>query len=208
MALSRSEFDGGNWSVGQPNNTVDPKWAEVVAQKSSCNGQVTTGPVTNHRATRDEDIRQIPYTSICGEDWFTVEVHAKAGGGDEAYPAISIFDRNHKLIVQFDSELNEKTGAGFVESRGEVVRSGKYNAYYKAELADGSNKTAPVFIGLTTHGKKLGDVTIEAGDTHANVLPTATRLEDRKRLADHARLEVPRHQSVDILRGPSVGHAN
>jgi len=29
-----------------------------------------------------------------------------------------------------------------------------------------------------------------------------------KRLADHARLEVPRHQSVDILRGPSVGHAN
>ena len=30
----------------------------------------------------------------------------------------------------------------------------------------------------------------------------------RKRLADHARLEVPRHQSVDILRGPSVGHAN
>ncbi len=31
---------------------------------------------------------------------------------------------------------------------------------------------------------------------------------DGKRLADHARLEVPRHQSVDILRGPSVGHAN
>ncbi|MDQ0323593.1 hypothetical protein QO002_005799 [Pararhizobium capsulatum DSM 1112] len=29
-----------------------------------------------------------------------------------------------------------------------------------------------------------------------------------KRLADPARLEVPRHQSVDILRGPSVGHAN
>jgi hypothetical protein len=29
-----------------------------------------------------------------------------------------------------------------------------------------------------------------------------------KRLADHARLEVPRHQSVDILRGPTVGHAN
>jgi hypothetical protein len=28
-----------------------------------------------------------------------------------------------------------------------------------------------------------------------------------KRLADHVRLEVPGHQSLDVLGGPLVGHA-
>lgn len=179
MALSRSEFDGGRWAPVRPNDTADPTWAgtlKAATQKSSCNGKTMIGPVSSDRSNGDEDIRQIPYRSACGADWFTVEAHAKAEDG--SYPALYIFDRNHNLIVEFDSQLGSREGAGFVEGRDEVVHEGSYTAYYKADLPDDTNKTSHVFIELTTHGERLGDVSIETADTHANLLPTEHRLEN------------------------------
>ncbi len=178
MVLSVSEFDGGKRSVVRPDEAVDRGWSgtlEAVSQKSSCVGKVAIGPVLS-KGTANEDIREVPYTSICGKEWFSVEVHAKADG--HRYPALYIFDRNHNLIVEYDDQLSEKMGPGFVEGRDAIVHDSRYEAHYRAELPDDSGLTAEVYIGLVTHGGRLADVSIEAGNTHVNAVSTETRWEN------------------------------
>lgn len=62
--------------------------------------------------------------------------------------------------------------------------------------------------GNVTSGDAMGAVPMRLISSDCTTAFVMLSFVFRKRLADHARLEVPRHQSVDILRGPSVGHAN
>ena len=49
--------------------------------------------------------------------------------------------------------------------------------------------------------------TFETVSRHMSVAAAAREL-GGKRLADHVRLEVPGHESFDIMRGPLVGYSN
>lgn len=188
MAVTRSEFDGGNWRVAQPNNTVDRNWLSALetTQKYNCTGRATFGPITS-KGTVDEDVKEIPFKSMCGENWFSVEVRAKGEGQDGPYPAVSLFDRDHNLIVEFDSRLNPKNGPGSVAVGGGGIMDRRVSGdsiFYAAQLSDDSNKTGKMYIELVSNqsydsdNPNLSYIVIGAGDEWISLWPTSTRLED------------------------------
>ncbi|MBD9524231.1 hypothetical protein IB262_30550 [Ensifer sp. ENS02] len=215
MAITRSEFDGGKWSAVRPNETADPIWEKdfVEVKKSRCCGSEDRGTECG-RPNPADDREVVVFKSKGFQDWFYVE--AQVGSHREADdPAISVFDKDHNLIVRFDNRLNDTKGPSFEAYPGSlthdtsIVRDEHRNTAveYQAKLPDTSGTIGDVSIHLSARSDKtLGFIAIEAGGQRSEFWPTQTRLPDPLVRLTNPRGPLPEgFSSGSFSESPNIG---